>query len=947
MAGTSASGGLVERERELAVFGAVFEAGASGHGGVVLVEGHGGMGKTRLLDAAADDAEARGAEVLRARGHDLEREFAFGVALQLVQRRVLRAPEEEAAAVLAGAAALAAPLLRGEVAASAPGRAQRAEPAPSADALQHGLFWLVSNLADRGPVVLWVDDAHLADSPSLRFLLYLAQRVEDLAVTVCLAARPGEAGDAEELLARLRSHPAATVLALEPLSRQAVGSVVADQGFAGADPEFVRACAEATAGNPFYLLELLRVLRDEGSAADAARVAEVGPSAVAHAVWLALSRLPAEATAFARAAAVLGDGARPETVARLAALDEPAATGASDALADAGLLRPGDDVRFVHAIVRAAIYDDLRPAERAAAHEAAARLLAADHEEAAPHLLATGVLAEEWAADVLRGAAARTAAARDPASAARFLRRLLREPLDGRQRSEALVELAQAEAATGAGDATARLEEALELVEDADARARVLLLLGRILHQAGRFPDAEDAFRRGLDAQPREEALVADLRSGWANAAMWNPEHGGAALMEATRAVASIASPRTVGELAALANLAGAMTLRGENREEAVAIARRAWAGGALLREAGPQEPAFFAVAPTLGWADELDEAYEIYDSVATEARRRGLVIPYATATYGVGGTHFYAGRLPEAIAALESALDASRYGWGQFKTGALWMLTRCLLDSGRVDAAERLLDLPTEEEARMSATPDFMAVHSARAYVLLARSEHERVLEESAAARRWAHAMGATSPAFFPWRRAEIQALVALGRRAEAVEHADDQLARSRVWGAASIVGWSLVDRAFAEEDLGRRVGLLREAAEVLARSPARVHEAHALLDLGAALREAGDLPAARDALRAALDLADRCSAHGVGARAREELVAAGARPRRARTTGAAALTPAELRVTRMAAAGRTNREIAEDLFVTVKAVKFHLGNAYRKLGVSERSRLAEALEL
>lgn len=93
-------------------------------------------------------------------------------------------------------------------------------------------------------------------------------------------------------------------------------------------------------------------------------------------------------------------------------------------------------------------------------------------------------------------------------------------------------------------------------------------------------------------------------------------------------------------------------------------------------------------------------------------------------------------------------------------------------------------------------------------------------------------------------------------------------------------------------------------------------------------------------------IDLADRCGALLLADRARETLVAAGARPRRARATGVGALTPAELRKARMAAAGRTNREIAEDLVVTIKAVKFHLGNAYRKLGVSSREDLPAALE-
>src|SRR5918998_679380 len=115
MSRTSASGVLVERERELAAIGEAVAAGARGRGGLVVVEGHGGMGKTRLLDAAAGLAEAAGSEVLRARGHDLEREFAFGVAMQLLQRRVMRTEAAEREALLDGAAALAAPLLRGEL----------------------------------------------------------------------------------------------------------------------------------------------------------------------------------------------------------------------------------------------------------------------------------------------------------------------------------------------------------------------------------------------------------------------------------------------------------------------------------------------------------------------------------------------------------------------------------------------------------------------------------------------------------------------------------------------------------------------------------------------------------------------------------------------------------------------------------------------------------------
>jgi DNA-binding CsgD family transcriptional regulator len=116
-------------------------------------------------------------------------------------------------------------------------------------------------------------------------------------------------------------------------------------------------------------------------------------------------------------------------------------------------------------------------------------------------------------------------------------------------------------------------------------------------------------------------------------------------------------------------------------------------------------------------------------------------------------------------------------------------------------------------------------------------------------------------------------------------------------------------------------------------------------MLSLGAALRRAGQLTEARELLRRTLDAAHRCGARLIGRQAAEELRLAGARPRRYELTGVGALTPAELRVASMAAAGRSNRDVAQALFVTTKAVEYHLGNAYRKLGIATRSELPGAL--
>src|SRR6516225_12042137 len=139
--------------------------------------------------------------------------------------------------------------------------------------------------------------------------------------------------------------------------------------------------------------------------------------------------------------------------------------------------------------------------------------------------------------------------------------------------------------------------------------------------------------------------------------------------------------------------------------------------------------------------------------------------------------------------------------------------------------------------------------------------------------------------------------------------------------------------------------LALLRESAAALDDSPALLERARSLAELGAALRRDGQRAAARDPLARALELAAGCGAGPLVARVRDELRAAGARPRRPWRTGVDALTPSELRVARLAAEGRSNREIAGELYVTLKAVEGHLARVYAKLGIGGRGQLADAL--
>ena len=201
----------------------------------MLVEAPAGLGKSSLVRAALEDAD--GFTVLRARANELERDFAFGCVRQLLEPAAARHPD-----LFEGAAIVAEALFK---------------PFGSDDpdlsfTMLHGLYWMLSNLADRGPVVVAVDDVHWADEESLRFLSYLAPRLDGLAVAVLACTRAGE-----EATARLAADPELRVLRPGPLSLEATAALCGRD----AAPEFAAACCEATGGNPFFLHELLREVR--------------------------------------------------------------------------------------------------------------------------------------------------------------------------------------------------------------------------------------------------------------------------------------------------------------------------------------------------------------------------------------------------------------------------------------------------------------------------------------------------------------------------------------------------------------------------------------------------------------------------------------------------------------------------------------------------------------
>ncbi len=308
---------LLDRDREIAALDDLIAEAAVGNGRLVLIEGPAGIGKSGLL---AGLRERAGLRVLAARASELEREFAFGVVRQLFEADVAARPE----LALAGAAAPAAAVFEG--AADGEGGAQFAA--------LHGLYWLTLNLAAERPLLLAVDDLHWCDRPSLRFLAYLARRLDGVPALAATTLRSGERGTDPTLLAEIANDPATLPLHLGPLGPDAVAALVRAELGADAELAFCAACHDATGGNPLLLRQLLRTLEAEGIRPDAAHVdavGAVGPRAVSSTVLLRLARLPADAAAVTRAVSVLGEGAKLPVVAALAGLDEATAAAATAA----------------------------------------------------------------------------------------------------------------------------------------------------------------------------------------------------------------------------------------------------------------------------------------------------------------------------------------------------------------------------------------------------------------------------------------------------------------------------------------------------------------------------------------------------------------------------------------------------------------------------------------
>jgi DNA-binding CsgD family transcriptional regulator len=403
------------------------------------------------------------------------------------------------------------------------------------------------------------------------------------------------------------------------------------------------------------------------------------------------------------------------------------------------------------------------------------------------------------------------------------------------------------------------------------------------------------------------------------------------------------AEPRSLAERMMLAQVAAERVFAGEPRDEASRLARLALGGGRLLELESSDGVAWLAALSALGWADHLDEFERgLLDGLA-DARARGSVLAFATCSYGLNFSAYYSGRIADAVADAHQALDAERYGWREYAVACRAQLAWAHIERNELDEADAAL-APIERNPDRESLPAYALALQARGRISVARGDSRAALGELLEAGRLMRASQIPNPAVAPWASWAALAALRCGERDQARELARAELDASRRFGAPRAIGISLVANGFVEGG-EQGVELLREAVGVLAGSPSRLELARALTILGGALRRTGRPLEAREPLREALEMSHGFGAVALATEARTELMATGARPRRPATTGVDALTPGERRVAGMAASGMSNREIAEDLFVTPKAVQWHLRNAYRKLGIDGRGELEAAL--
>jgi DNA-binding CsgD family transcriptional regulator len=893
-------GGLIEIDE-------VLDDAAAGSGRVIVITGAAGAGKSALLADFGRAADARDFAVagVRARREHRERRGATIIAL-----------------------------------------AQKLEPAATGADTEAEL---VERLSSSTPRALLFDDAHLADEFARNVLIELAGRLEARPSVLAIALRAYQLDDAgRRWLDRLSELGSVLRVPLTPLDRRDSDHIVRSF-LPRASRDFCESCAELTGGNPSLLTQLLTWIgahRLEPVAGAAERALDpVPPRAMRESVRVQVEELGPDAAALASAIAFAAQPLELKQAAAMAGLPHERGVAAVEALLESRLVKPGYPLAFAAPVVAQCLRASASSAIAADLRRSAAEL--ATESDLPPRVTAQQLLlapptGDPRVVELLIELADRELEEGNPAEALTLLERALAERIDDPETtSQLLVRVGHVNLLQGRPASTAALATGVAGLEREQDRADGLLTLGVAQLEAGSPREAARAFDRATDLLPADDPLRASAEIQSLLADLLVPENRASTIarLEAFRTSTSTDDQQLGGEL--LLATAWLQLCEGEPRAEVIATVRRA-----LDRHDGDGNALggyFDTVAATLlAFADDFTGADELANTATAAARAAGSVLAERNLQLARAISFLHSGRLEEAAKCCDELLvaegDPTRFN----RAGAAAILGRVMEERGLVEDATRVvadaLDWAPNELAQLILLED-------KARLCVERDALAEGLEAVHEAEHLARSLGIRNPAIVAWEPVAVICYALTGDLRRAHQLADESVEVATRFGAPRPRSMALRAKARVVGSPGD-LGYLELAHDVTTSSPAALERAKVLIEYGQALHRTGRDQAARALLRHGVDLADRLGATRWSDAGLAALVAAGGRPRRARMTGVEALTPAERRVASLASSGSTNREIAEELVVTIKTVEWHLRKAFVKLGVSSREQLHRAMD-
>jgi len=925
----------VEREREIEMISAQLDAAVGGLGSLTVIEGQAGIGKTSLLDAAVSAGHEKGMTVIRAEGSVREHPIEFGLLRRLFETELDSADPDVPRRLFAGPAAPAGAILGFGELPEDPGPGQS-----TADPIHRGIFWLLVNLAERAPVLAVIDDMHWADRASLLAICHLAKRVEGESIALVVGTRTEEPGFPTEELSAVVAEADGMVIRPAPLSAEGIGEILGRRLPArriGSD--LVAACGEATGGNPFFLTELaidLGASGKEPTAADLATIVKSGPESLKHSILLRIGSMGEDAGKLAAAVALTGGQISAGQVAAVAELEPDRAYSAMETLVAAGILRPGPVPEMVHPVVRSTVEDDLSETRRREIHRRAFEELqghGSTDDALVAHALGADPVADPAVSAVLRRTADRALRTGSPEISVMHLRRALAEPPDADEAPRVMAELGQAEIRVGefAGGMD-HLEEALGRLTDVEARIRVHRDRAFAAFASGGMEKARDLVVDALaEIGDRDTEGALRLEADLATLAWLSGSDSGIDLRRHLGVTGATAAERTI-----LGLLAQEEHATGGHPDLVVDLANRAIGGGRMIAEDTSEALAWYMATYSLLTCEAFAEARVTIDQALADGHRRGSSFAVAGALGCRSVLTMNEGRL---VAAEADALVAASGDLPPIMRPVNASFTvRALSEQGKLEEAERVMIEAGIEHGPGGPTvlrwiPWGRAVlHENQGKLDLVREDVAPMIEDDRAGR----SMKALS-----WRALLARTIAREGPSDEAEALAAEHLEWAGWWGRPGALG--VAERALAlsgSADL--RSDRMRAAVETLGRSSLRAEESRARVDLGVSLLADGRADMAREELESGLELSVECGARLVAETAVRHLRECGVEPKRFSFD---VLTASERRVAEIAAAGSSNREIAEQLLVTPKTVENHLTRVYSKLGIDSRRELATAL--